>query len=590
LHKLIVKNMTKKILITLICNLSFLIIFAQIPYPTSEYLDANNVKALVNSKSIQFFDGNTGRFEFPKGSGKKTMLISSFWIAGKDNQQQLHLSADLYNQNSSDFWTGPLTINGSAFTNQNVANQWNKLFKVSKTDIQNIIQNPYNPAYFTPSIRYWPYKGDLSLGQSWELAPFIDIDGDFEYSWEYGDYPAIYGDQSIFYILNDSKTHSNTLGQPLGIEIHVFAYSFDAPNDQALNNTIFYKFKVIKRSAGTLTDCYMGIFSDLDIGNVIDDYIGCDVKRSMYYAYNANASDALYGTNPPAQGVIFLGGPKMVADGLDNPQNDISGNQYCNESINGLNYGNGIVDDERLGMKYFMSFNASNNNMGKPLSASDYYSYLTGKWKDGQQLKWGGNGNGNGNNATNVVTNFMFPANSDSLNWGSNCGNNPLSNIQWNEQTTLSLPGDRRGVGSVGPFILQYDSVQYFDIAYTTAVGNGIQSSVEVLQQYADHLKNIFQNNTNNLFSYNHFLYQGIDESTTNQINVFPNPASDILNINNVKQNTKLLITDINGKVIYTKQINTGDNKIEISQFPTGIYLVRMITKQNISIRKIIKI
>ncbi len=80
-----------------------------------------------------------------------------------------------------------------------------------------------------------------------------------------------------------------------------------------------------------------------------------------------------YGANPPAQGIVVLGGPYMDADGEDNPSGE------CDESINGVGFGDGIMDNERFGMNKFIYF----NNGGLPYSNDpsydfQYYNYLKG--------------------------------------------------------------------------------------------------------------------------------------------------------------------------------------------------------------------
>jgi hypothetical protein len=81
----------------------------------------------------------------------------------------------------------------------------------------------------------------------------------------------------------------------------------------------------------------------------------------------------------------------MDPDGLDNPKyeevidpasGDTTYQQICDVSINGVNFGNGIVDDERYGMRRFVYHNNSSGNQGDPQIAPQYYNYLKGIWKD----------------------------------------------------------------------------------------------------------------------------------------------------------------------------------------------------------------
>ena len=108
-----------------------------------------------------------------------------------------------------------------------------------------------------------------------------------------------------------------------------------------MNNTVFFSYKIFNRSSHTYNDTYIGLFTDFDIGYANDDYVGCDVSRGAYYGYNSDSIDGSgepgsYGDVIPAQGIVILGGPLMDANGLDDPTGQ------CDESINGVGFGDGI--------------------------------------------------------------------------------------------------------------------------------------------------------------------------------------------------------------------------------------------------------
>ena len=67
-----------------------------------------------------------------------------------------------------------------------------------------------------------------------------------------GDYPAIKGDQAIWWIMNDlNQGHMESQADPLGIELHGMAYAYNS-NNTAVNNTIFMEYTIINRSAREL--------------------------------------------------------------------------------------------------------------------------------------------------------------------------------------------------------------------------------------------------------------------------------------------------------------------------------------------------
>ena len=349
------------------------------------FLDYNNIRARVQASGIQFFSGpisgngntNDKEFEFPKGSGKNTIYNSTLWVGGFDESNNLKLAAELYRQVGLDYWTGPLSTAGdSLFVDASTAVKWQKVWKLTTDEIVYHILHYRDSGYqIKNDIGTWPAHGDQNKNQARYLAPFVDVDGDSIYNPMQGDYPIIRGDQCIFYIINDLRPHLETGGEALGIEIHCMAYEYNNGISNPLDNTVFYSFKIFNRSAHTYRDTYIGLFTDIDIGNSNDDFVGCDVSRGAYYGYNGDSVDGngeagTYGNNTPAQGIVILGGPKQDANGLDDPA------PQCDESITGVGFGDGIADNERYGMMKFLWFNNSLGIQGDPTDGLDYYNYL----------------------------------------------------------------------------------------------------------------------------------------------------------------------------------------------------------------------
>ena len=186
----------------------------------------------------------------------------------------------------------------------------------------------------------------------------------------------------------------------------------------------FYTYEIINRSSFRLTETYFSQWVDTDLGYAQDDFVGCDVVRGLGYCYNGKAIDGLgkpdhYGLQPPAIGVDFFQGPYMDADGIDNPDTTASGGIMCDESINGVNFGDSIIDNERFGMRKFVYHNNTGGNaaMTDPDLAPEYYQFLRGFWKDGVRMRYGGNAHpsagGNG-----PECDFMFPDETDPCDWG----------------------------------------------------------------------------------------------------------------------------------------------------------------------------
>jgi hypothetical protein len=77
-----------------------------------------------------------------------------------------------------------------------------------------------------------------------------------------------------------------------------------------------------------------------------------------------------------------------------------------------------------------------------------------------------------------------------------------------------------------------------------------------------------------------------------NVINAFPNPTADMVLVSNIDTNIfyGISVCDINGKVIMNRSIENAQEKILLSDFPSGLYIVCVYGRQLQVSKKIIKI
>jgi hypothetical protein len=499
------------------------------PPTTSTFMELNNVRALMHTAGNlwQVPGQNLSMYEVPKNSGVMALFTSALWLGGTDVNNQLKLAALRY-RNGQDYWTGPLTQGGAEtdygncqkydqhfITTQDDIREFDAWFSAGEYDAQNgtNTQSENYPGYTVPDmIKDWPAHGDPSIGQDYYLAPFYDRDEDGNYNWENGDYPwhdinktkecgidrrvSLYGDLNYWWVMNDKgNIHTETGADPIGMEIRAQAFAF-ASNDE-INNMTFYNYELINRGTQTLYDTYFGYFTDGALGDPNDDYVGCDVNRGLAYYYNGDNYDGDnggwlgYGDNPPAVGVDFFEGPYQDNDGIDNAYGINPG-----EALNGIGYGDTIIDNERFGMRrflYYSNVGQGNINQTDPINAADYYNYLRGFWKDGTPFYYGGNGHLSDAGADpNVPCDFMFPGDTDPLGWGT--GGDPQ--LPWTEESAGNPPYDRRFVQSAGPFILKPGAVNNITVGIVwarSAAGTPF-ASVEVLRKADDKAQKLFEN------------------------------------------------------------------------------------------------
>lgn len=500
------------------------------PPSTTTFLELNNVRAMIHTAGNlwQVPGQNLAQYEIPKNSGIMALFTSALWLGGTDVNGQLKLAALRY-RDGADYWTGPLSQGSAETTSDNCLRydqhyitvqdeirQFDAWFNAGEYDAINgtNTQSELFPNYTIPnSIKDWPAHGDIDQGQDYYLAPFFDRNEDGEYSWADGDYPwhdinktkvctvdrrvSLYGDLNLWWVMNDKgNIHTETGAEPIGMEIRAQAFAF-ASNDE-VNNMTFYNYELINRGTQTLYNTYFGCFTDGALGDPLDDYVGCDVNRGLGYYYNGdnydgdNAGWLGYGNNPPAVGVDFFEGPYQDDDGIDNAFGIGPG-----EALNGIGYGDGIIDNERFGMRRFLYYSnttlGTNPNQTDPITGLDYYRYLQGFWKDGTQFYYGGSGHISDPAADPTVPcDFMFPGDTDPLGWGT--GGNPQ--LEWTEQTANNPPNDRRFVQSAGPFVLKPGAVNNITVGvvWARAMTGDPFASVEILRRADDKAQALFEN------------------------------------------------------------------------------------------------
>ena len=522
-------------------------------------IDINNVSTTIQNSDVKWWDEVNQNYEIPKGSGIHSMYAGSIWIGGLDEDEQIHLAGGRYIK--GDFYPGPISENDGNTDSDNCTD-YDKLWVVYRSDVEDFIENYSDPSYEIPeSILSWPAHGDESQGHAEYLAPFYDNNGDGLYNPEDGDYPAfnisgeltceesLKGDVCVYWIMNDTgNEHENTEGLPLGVEVHCMMFAYTS-NEDAVNNATFYDYRFINRSLNDYHDVYFAHWSDPDIGCANDDYVACDVERSMGYTYNGLAVDddcglqSGYGSNPPAIGVKILDAPwsmdEQVAD--------------------------------HIKMSYFTYFinQSQASPTGDPVYAAEYYNYMRGVWKDGTSFVYGGNGHVGGGGDTDLPCRYMFPSESDQVNhWGTNGS----AALPWSEETVSNPPGDRRMILSNGPFDLA--SGEEFRVTLAVPWARDLddpdpKAAVYRLQEAADILQELHDD------CYGEDVLNVV-EYKANEIKCYPNPFSTqtYFKIDGYQGNYTLRVYDLYGKLVREQQgRQTGEIIFDRKGLAQGTYI-----------------
>jgi hypothetical protein len=412
------------------------------PGIASADLDINNVRARLFNIGNFFSRGVQPTFyRVPKSGTGEAIFAMSIWISG-EIEGELALTASDYGPWV--YWPGPLDDNGRP---PDDCSQYDRLYKVSRQDIADYRDTG------TPSsdLADWPFK----LG-----APVIDGDGNPDnYDLAGGDRPEILGDQTIWWVMNDlGNVHQWAEGAPvpIGIEAQVTAFAFKRAD--ALNNTTFYRYKILKKGGKPVTDTYFSIWLDPDLGDRSDDYVGSDTTLGIGFVWNGEDYDEGvngYRDRPPALGVDFFKGPTADPDGIDNDDD-------------------GEIDEagETLAMTSFVYYNndgLQRTPTGNPWTAEDVNQYQRSIWRDKTPITYGGTGYG----FSEIQAPFMFPG-EPGVYW---------SEDNTDDEGTANDPGDRRFLMTAGPFTLEPGDEQTIFFGIVWAQGADRFDSVKKMKE-----------------------------------------------------------------------------------------------------------
>lgn len=284
--------------------------------PVYSRININNISTWIKNDGETDIDrsGNSG-FVFPKGSGRTAVFQSGFLWGGRVDGE-FRVGGSVYRQGTV---PGRILPNGQAASPDDsdvriyrVRRDWEAGSMQAELadgdgDSEQEIRDQYQKDW-----NEWP----ASQG-----APYEDVDGNGSYDPEV-DIPGVPGaDQTVWFVANDldpAQTLFMYGSNPMGIEEQVTTWGYKATG--ALGNMIFRKFIIINKNAQqkTFEEMYVSMWSDPDLGDAGDDYVGCDTTLSLGYCYNANATDAVYNPfPPPAVGFDFFQGPMVDGAATD---------------------------------------------------------------------------------------------------------------------------------------------------------------------------------------------------------------------------------------------------------------------------------
>ncbi|MEM8486871.1 MAG: T9SS type A sorting domain-containing protein [Bacteroidota bacterium] len=510
------------------------------------YLDAGNVRARILNNGGLFWRGSPHVYEVPKGSGLHANWAAGIWVGGMINNS-LRVAASRYGP--WEFWAGPLDEAGNPPSD---CKPYDQIWEIRTEDIQTFIDGNG----ISNNLKNWPWQ----LG-----APIVDGDGNPDnYNLEGGDLPELFGDQRLWWIMNDrGNVHQATDSDPIGLEVHASAHAFDHPG--FISNTTFYSYRLINKNTAPFEHAFFGFFKDFDLGNFDDDYVGSDSLLHLSYGYNGDNDDEGgegYGTAPPAIGFTFLDAESAPPDNIDNDRD-------------------GEIDeeDEKIGAYGMLFYHGGGAVSGDPTTGRDYYRYMQSHWKDNKPLYKGYMGYDWGEFSD------TFPTETTRFSYSGD----PTTKDFWTEFNVngnglAHAPANRRSVFSSGPYtIASFDTVEV-RLAIVWSRGKDNLDSVAELKKDVKSIRD---------FSDSFYSPRTYDKTRGNEITPsftlgfdqnFPNPFTQSTTLRySLPQamQVRLAVYDMLGREVailvdaqqeagaYTAAFDAGD-------LPAGIYLARI--------------
>jgi hypothetical protein len=392
------------------------------------------------------------------------------------------------------------------------------------------------------NVAYRVYKLHADSGSTnpntdyteWPVGQGAPVDG-------LGD-PLYWEDQTLWTVFNDADTalHQVPAGgtDPLGIEVHQTVWADDEPGGERV---IYVKYKLYNKGGSSITDFYIGFWTDADLGGREDDYSGCDTVNDLFYNYNADDDDLTYGSAPPAIGVRLVHGP-LVASVNDTAVFD----------------GVEVSDHKNLRLSSVVSY----INGTDPNSGAQSYNCLGGFLPTGDILPLG--------------LKFSYPG--DPV-----AGTGALD----------TNPTDKKVVGAAGPLTFNPGDSQF--VMIKLAIGQGATNLASVTDMKAlltapDNIITDVPGESQAVLPHGYALYQNypnpFNPSTVIRFEIPVRANVDIRVLNLLGQRVRTLAAGVRAagphEVIWNGRDDRGD------PVPSGVYLYRANLGSHIASRKML--
>lgn len=518
------------LLLPLICALP---LSAQVPFSVLDSINVNNINAVALVHGDMWWKPFSSSYYgcfYPNGTSKLVSFAGAMWLSGYDDGGNLHVAAQTYRQDGSDFWPGPLDAGGSL--SYATSSDWARIWKVNRAEITEHKNRTFRNASNTPaSILEWPGKGNayargkdgVPLTVERDMAPFVDKNGDGIYQPLKGDYPDVKGDQALWWVFSDNgPSHSQSNGQTFKVEVRVTAFAYK--RNTLIDNVVYYDYVIVNRSANNYHNVRWAWWDCANLGYTNGDYAYFDSSRRLAVEYNYAVHDGGAAGSPfPFPSHHPVKGHTLVKV----PGDDLGTNAPAGS---------------------FVYYNNDPSIIGVPAAPAEYRNYMCATMRNGTHFSYAGRD-----------VNYVFTG---------------APNIpgEWNECSIGNNPGRRMYILSTGDFDLPAAATKHIVLAMVVDSGVGSCPYVDLarVKATADTAWTVYQ----------HPLVEvGIQDisPTRAHLSIYPNPAHDHITVNaNGVQDGSLCVFDLLGVKVASSTIRNGEARLAVDALSAGIYVARI--------------
>ncbi|HPL03601.1 MAG TPA: T9SS type A sorting domain-containing protein [Bacteroidales bacterium] len=108
-------------------------------------------------------------------------------------------------------------------------------------------------------------------------------------------------------------------------------------------------------------------------------------------------------------------------------------------------------------------------------------------------------------------------------------------------------------------------------------------TKIIILGKYTD-IHNFYYQNPH----YDYCFFTNTEDFNIAEIQIFPNPATSILNIVSEENIESIEILNISGQVVNYKTVSNNIAKVDISALSSGIYFAKIYLSDNILVNKFV--